>query len=103
MAAITKKNGFIWNLGSGNPQSIKALIRLLNAKKVTYIPKRPGEPQITHADIKKIQKDLNWKPRISFEEGVRKVIDNIDYWNNAPLWNKSNIAQETKLWFKYLK
>jgi UDP-glucose 4-epimerase len=103
LAAITKKNGFIWNLGSGNPQSIKALIRLLNAKKVTYIPKRPGEPQITHADIKKIQKDLNWKPRISFEEGVRKVIDNIDYWNNAPLWNKSNIAQETKLWFKYLK
>ena len=66
-------------------------------------PKRPGEPNITYANIKKIQKDLKWKPVISFEEGVSKILDNIEYWRNAPLWNKSNIAKETKLWFKYLK
>lgn len=103
LAAITKIAGTIWNLGSGNPQSVKKLVQLLNPKKIIFIPKRPGEPNITHANIKKIKKDLKWKPVISFEEGVSKILDNIEYWKNAPLWNKSNIEKETKLWFKYLK
>lgn len=103
LATTTKIIGSIWNLGSGNPQSVKKLVQLLNPKKVIFIPKRPGEPNITYANIKKIQKDLKWKPIISFEEGVSAILDNIEYWRNAPLWNKSNIAKETKLWFKYLK
>ena len=103
LATATKITGSIWNLGSGNPQSVKKLVQLLNPKKIIFIPKRPGEPNITYANIKKIQKDLNWKPAIPFEEGVSKILDNIEYWRNAPLWNKSNIAKETKLWFKYLK
>lgn len=103
LATTTKITGSIWNLGSGNPQSVKKLVQLLNPKKIIFIPKRPGEPNITYANIKKIQKDLKWKPIISFEEGVSTILDNIEYWRNAPLWNKSNIAKETKLWFKYLK
>lgn len=103
LATTTKITGSIWNLGSGNPQSVKKLVQLLNPKKVIFIPKRPGEPNITYANIKKIKKDLKWKPIISFEEGVSTILDNIEYWKNAPLWNKSNIAKETKLWFKYLK
>lgn len=103
LATTTGITGSIWNLGSGNPQSVKKLVQLLNPKKIIFIPKRPGEPNITYANIKKIQKDLKWKPVISFEEGVSTILDNIDYWRNAPLWNKSNIAKETKLWFKYLK
>jgi UDP-glucose 4-epimerase len=103
LATVTKKIGYIWNLGSGEPQSVKKLVKLLNPKKIIHIPKRPGEPDVTFANIKKIQKDLKWKPKVSFEEGVGKILDNINYWKNAPLWNKSNIAKETKLWFKYLK
>jgi UDP-glucose 4-epimerase len=103
LASITKITGSIWNLGSGNPQSVKKLVQLLNPKKIIFIPKRPGEPNITYANIKKIQKDLKWKPIISFDEGVSKILDSIEYWKNAPLWNKTNIAKETKLWFKYLK
>ena len=103
LATMTKKVGCIWNLGSGNPKSIKKLIQLLNPKKTIHISKRPGEPDVTFADITKIKKDLKWQPNISFEEGVSKILDNINYWANAPLWNKFNIAKETKLWFKYLK
>jgi UDP-glucose 4-epimerase len=103
LATTTVITGSIWNLGSGNPQSVKKLVQLLNPKKIIFIPERPGEPNITYANIKKIQKDLKWKPIISFEDGVSTILDNIDYWRNAPLWNKSNIAKETKLWFKYLK
>ena len=93
----------VWNLGSGNPQSVNKLIRILNPKGRVNIPKRPGEPNITYANIRKIQKDLKWKPKVSFEKGVSKILENIDYWRDAPLWNKNNIKQTTKLWFKYLK
>lgn len=102
-AATTKKNLEIWNLGSGNPQPISKLIKLLRPKSITYIPKRPGEPDITFADISKIKKDLKWTPQISFENGVQKILENIEYWKDAPLWNKDNIKKATQSWFKYMK
>ena len=54
-------------------------------------------------NIKKISRDLKWKPQVSFEEGVSKILKNIDYWKSAPLWDKEKISSETKLWFEYLK
>jgi len=101
-ASITNKNQQIWNLGSGNPQTINYLIKLLGSPNISYIPKRPGEPEITFADISKISKDLNWKPLISFEQGVSTILENINYWKVAPLWNKSNIKTATKTWFKFM-
>jgi UDP-glucose 4-epimerase len=29
-------------------------------------------------------------------------LQNIDYWNNAPLWEPGTIATATKTWFKYM-
>src|SRR6185312_3647539 len=78
-AAGTDKVGEIWNLGAGNPQSVNRLVELLRGP-VVYIPKRPGEPDCTWADITKIGRDLGWSPSVSFEEGVSRIIDNIDYW-----------------------
>ena len=66
------------------------------------MPKRPGEPNMTYADIKLIKKKLKWKPNISLETGINKIIQNIDYWKDAPLWNKIKIYKATKTWFKYL-
>ena len=102
-ASQTPKNQQVWNLGSGKPRSVNELVKLLKPVGVIRLPKRPGEPDITHANIKKIKKDLNWYPKISFEDGVNKILNNITYWKNAPLWNKSKISNKTKLWFKYLK
>jgi len=100
-AAETDRVGDYWNLGAGNPQSVNRLVELLGGR-VTYIPKRPGEPDCTWADITKITKDLGWKPRVSFEEGVQRILNEIDYWRDAPLWDPSSIAQATKTWFTYL-
>ena len=61
-ATLTSKNSEIWNLGSGNPQSVNKLIKLLKPKNIIHIPKRPGA-NITFANISKIKKDLNWKPK----------------------------------------
>jgi UDP-glucose 4-epimerase len=100
-AAETERVGQIWNLGASNPQSINRLVELLEGE-IEYIPKRPGEPDCTWADTSKINRDLNWHPQISFSEGVKKMIKEIDNWRNAPLWNKESIAGATATWFKYL-
>jgi UDP-glucose 4-epimerase len=100
-AAETGLAGCFWNLGAGNPQSVNRLVELLGGQK-THIPKRPGEPECTWADITRITSDLGWKPKVSFEEGVARILADIDYWRNAPLWDADSIAKATKTWFQYL-
>ncbi len=100
-ATISKKN-LILNVGSGKSISINKIVKLLDSKYI-YIPKRPGEPFQTFADISKIKKNLNWKPKVNIEKGIEILLDNIAYWNNAPIWTPKKIKKETKLWFKYLK
>jgi UDP-glucose 4-epimerase len=101
LAAETDRTGEIWNLGAGNPQPVNRLIDLLGGEKV-YVPKRPGEPDCTWADISKITRDLGWKPRVSFEQGVGLMMKEIDVWRDAPLWDPDSIAKATKTWFDYM-
>lgn len=91
----------IFNVGSGGTYSINRLVELLGGEKV-YIPKRPGEPDCTFADISKIQRLLGWRSKVSFEEGVKNVLANIDYWREAPVWEPDTIKEATKDWFQYL-
>jgi UDP-glucose 4-epimerase len=100
-AAETERSGRIYNVGAGNPQSVNRLVELLGGPKVN-IPKRPGEPDITWADISRIKQELGWSPQVGFEEGVREVVANIDYWRDAPLWDSESITKATQSWFKYL-
>ena len=100
-AAEADHTGRIYNLGAGNPQSVNRLVELLGGE-VTYIPKRPGEPDCTHADITRITAELGWKPQLSFEDGVAQIVANIDYWRNAPLWDPATIANATKTWFEFM-
>lgn len=90
-----------FNVGSGGTYSVNRLCELLGGE-IIHIPKRPGEPDCTFANIEKIEKVLGWKSKISFEEGVSKILDNIDYWKEAPVWTPDTIGIETKDWFKYL-
>lgn len=101
LAAQSKFEREIFNIGSGNPQSVNYLAELIGGPKV-YIPKRPGEPDVTHADISKAKSEIGYNPRISFEEGVKKVLKNIDYWIDAPVWTPEKIKTATKEWFEYL-
>jgi UDP-glucose 4-epimerase len=91
----------VMNVGSGNNYSINYLVQILGGE-VTYVPKRPGEPDSTWADITKIKKMLGWQPKVAFEEGVKTLLDNIDYWNEAPVWTTEKIGEATREWFKYL-
>ena len=100
-AAETSMTGQVWNLGAGNPQSVNHLVELLGGA-VVRIPKRPGEPDCTHADISKIQRELGWRQKVSFEEGVGRILENIEYWRDAPLWDPDSIAKATESWFSAL-
>lgn len=100
-AAIGDQNSKIYNIGSGETVSVNRLVELLGGEKI-HIPKRPGEPDCTFADIQLIKEDLGWTPKISIEAGVAKVVENIDYWRDAPVWTPDSIANATVDWFKYL-
>ena len=100
-AAKSNITNEIFNVGSDNTYSINYLVELLGGEKV-YIPKRPGEPDCTYADISKIKKMLNWAPKVSFEEGVKIMLENIEQWRESPVWNESSIQTATQDWFKYL-
>ncbi len=101
-AATSDVLGECINIGAGNPKSVNQLAGMISDKKV-YIPKRPGEPDVTWADITKAKKLLGWEPKISLEEGVKIMLDNIEYWRNSLVWDPESIQRETKSWFKHLK
>ncbi|MEK7567115.1 MAG: SDR family oxidoreductase [Patescibacteria group bacterium] len=101
-AAESDISGEIFNIGSGKPHSVNEIVRLLGAKEVVNLPKRPGEPDITCADISKIQSILGWLPKVSFEDGVSELLKNIDYWKDAPVWTPEKIEKATEAWFRHL-
>ena len=65
----------IYNLGSGKEISINKIASLFGGKKI-FIPKRPREPKRSLANISKIKKDINWKPKITIQEGIKRLLKN---------------------------
>jgi UDP-glucose 4-epimerase len=100
-AAAKGRAGQFYNLGAGKPQSVNRLVELLGGQRIS-IPMRPGEPDCTWANITKITQELEWKPQVSFEDGVAEILNNINYWKDAPLWDPNSIADATSNWFKFM-
>lgn len=100
-AAMSDVKNTTFNVGSGGTYSVNRLCELLGGE-IVHIPKRPGEPDCTYADTSKIHNILGWKARVSLEEGVKRILADIDYWREAPVWTPDTIDEATKDWFKYL-
>lgn len=81
ISALEKNYPFeIFNLGNNHPielnyfiESIEKLLGKKAEKKL--LPLQPGDVPDTWADISKAQKLLNYHPKVSFEEGLKKTID----------------------------
>ncbi|MBW1859956.1 MAG: GDP-mannose 4,6-dehydratase, partial [Deltaproteobacteria bacterium] len=101
MAAESAAQCEILNVGSGRTYSINKLVQLLGGE-VVYVPKRPGEPDCTHADTTRVRDLLGWTPKVSFEEGVAVMLEHIDHWRQAPVWTPDKIADATAGWFQHL-
>ena len=100
-AAESDISGKVFNVGSGATQSVNRLVELLGGESV-HIPKRPGEPDCTFADTTRIRQSLGWGPLVPFERGVQIMLENVEYWRDAPVWTPASIAEATRDWFTYL-
>ncbi|MCG2613968.1 dTDP-glucose 4,6-dehydratase [Terrimonas sp. NA20] len=83
------KNGDTYNIGGFNEWKNIDLVKLLCAQMdqklgrqpgeseqlITYVKDRPGHDRRYAIDATKINKELGWKPSVTFEEGLKQTID----------------------------
>ncbi len=100
-AADSELSGEVLNVGTGRPQSVNRLVELLGGEGV-HIPRRPGEPDCTCADVSRIGRLLGWEARVPFDEGVGIMLEHIGDWRDAPVWSPQGIEDATRDWFAYL-
>ena len=100
-ASRNKATGVSINIGASNPVSVNEVAQMIGGQTVN-IPRRPGEPDTTHADISLAKRYLDWTPTTTFKEGMKLTIDQIQLWKDAPVWSAETIAVATEEWFKYL-
>ena len=100
-AAQSQLRQEIFNVGSGGTYQVNQLADLIGGERI-QMPKRPGEPDCTFANIAKIRALLGWEPRVSFEEGVARVLEHIELWRDAPVWTPESIQDATRAWFAHL-
>ncbi|MBO3115771.1 dTDP-glucose 4,6-dehydratase [Winogradskyella sp. DF17] len=64
---------------------------------ITYVKDRPGHDLRYAIDASKIQKELGWKPSVTFEEGLEKTID---WYLNNPEWLDHVTSGEYKSYYQ---
>jgi len=81
MRVLTNEKAWgVFNIGSGKPVTInqlaKLILKLMNREDLepVYAPPRPGDIRHSVADIAKARKVLGFEPRISLEEGVKRLV-----------------------------
>lgn len=81
VAALKNVGYEIINLGGGqNPITLNEMIKLIerysgSTAKINYQPVQKTDMVETMADIEKAKTVLNWSPRVSFEEGIKKTVE----------------------------
>ncbi len=97
LAAAAPVHGQIWNVGSGETQTIDHIADLIGGPTVR-IPERHGDPHTARADITRIRRDLVWTPKVSFPDGLRELLADWGAWQNAPVWTPDVMVRETAQW-----
>ncbi len=81
LSALDKNLKFeIINLGNENPHEVNYLISLIEKNlgkkaRVNYVPKPPGDVEMTCADVTKARQLLGYNPRVNIEEGVKNFVE----------------------------
>lgn len=106
-----RKQGATYNIGGFNEWKNIDLVKLLckqmdkklgrpdgsSEKLITYVKDRPGHDLRYAIDASKINKELGWKPSVTFEEGLSQTID--WYLQNAE-WLNHVTSGEYKSYYK---
>ena len=69
-----------FNLGNGRPLTSKKLLTIIEKKlnqktKTLLLPKQDGDVTKTHCDISALHKYINYKPKISIENGIDEFLN----------------------------
>ena len=84
------KTGEIYNISAGNEVDnltlVKKILRLMGKDEdlIEFVEDRPGHDTRYSLDSSKIRKELNWRPRHSFEEALKETVN--WYLANESLW-----------------
>lgn len=72
------------NIGSGEPTRIKDVVAEIaraagrpDLVRLGALPANPGEPPRLVADVRKLRKEVSWKPRVSLAQGIA---DTVEWW-----------------------
>ena len=80
----------VFNLGSGTRTSVNKLVSVIiksfekkpSKYKILYKKERPGDQRHMQADISAIKRALSWKPKVTFEKGMKDTI----LWAKESTW-----------------
>lgn len=71
LSANSDRSSGVYNVATGKAISIKKLASMMSESWV-HVPEQIGEPRISHGDIGKIRRDLNWRPRITLRQALER-------------------------------
>lgn len=79
-AEIDQSSGEVFNLGCSNPVSINQLVDKMykiakKPKNVQYYDRQKGDVEITHSNIDKAKKVLNFEPKVNIDDGLPKAYE----------------------------
>ncbi len=79
-ARITKADGRVYNIGSGNRIAIEELARLIievtaSQSDIVHGSPREGDIRDSQASIERASSELDYRPRVSMREGLRKTAE----------------------------
>jgi dTDP-glucose 4,6-dehydratase len=86
------KEGEVYNVGGRcertNLELTHALLEAVGKPKslIRYVPDRPGHDRRYAIDCSKMEREIGWRPRIPFEQGLA---DTVQWYRNHPDWLKS--------------
>lgn len=80
--ALTGGSGLVANVGTGEGVTVNHIFRTLseatgNTIEARYGPPRPGDVRNFWLDCSKIERELGWRPAVTFEEGVRLTVESL--------------------------
>lgn len=91
------KNGEIYNIGGNNEWKnidvVKLILKLLKKPQslIMFVKDRPGHDMRYAMDAGKISRELGWKPKHTFEKGIRETIN---WYINSAEWMRNVINKE---------
>jgi dTDP-glucose 4,6-dehydratase len=97
LAFFKGMSGEVYNVGGNNERTnifiVKTILGLLNKPEslITYVKDRLGHDRRYAIDSNKIQTELGWKPKYTFETGIKETVE--WYLDNQEWWKKIKSGQ----------